>query len=225
MSTLKDLAEAFQALSNENRLKILNQLREPHGYNEIMLAPTRDQDPHGSPNRTISRQAVRKHIKKLAEHDLVAPTNHEGNKNQYVVNHARLFALFEQARNLASNEPTIPPQRYTLDLQDPHPPPAPTKPHLALAKGVQEGRTFPLDQETTLIGRDSNADVPLTYDAFTSTRHARILKQDDTHLLHDLPENKNGTTLNWRPLKKGATAPLTPGDAIGIGRSLLIYRA
>lgn len=43
-------------------------------------------------------------------------------------------------------------------------------------------------------------------------------------MLRDLPGSHNGTRVNWRRLAAGEDVLLRPGDAAGVGRSVLIFR-
>lgn len=51
-----------------------------------------------------------------------------------------------------------------------------------------------------------------------------MVARDGRSLLLDLPGNRNGTLLNWKPLARGGVAELKAGDVVGVGRSLLVFR-
>ncbi|HWD81584.1 MAG TPA: FHA domain-containing protein [Kribbella sp.] len=73
--------------------------------------------------------------------------------------------------------------------------------------------------DTVTIGRASNADIRLQADDQISRIHARLTRTAGTWTLHD--ESRNGTGLNGHRLT--APTPLTPGDRIHIGRSVLTF--
>lgn len=229
--SLRELEGAFKALSNINRLKLLVQLQTPKGYNEIELTPSRP-GKGASKDRPISRQAVRSHIEELRELGVVTETADDARRRRFVVDRPRLYAIVERMRELTTVEPTVEPDDRTLEMTDAPRVKEPEGPHLALVRGVEEGRMFPLSRDAEeegeasrfTIGRRSDVDVPLTYDGFISGQHAVVVSEPGGCSVKDLPENKNGTFLNWRRLKEGAVAPLSPGDVIGVGRSLLVFR-
>lgn len=231
LRSLEELERAFKALANINRLKLLLALQRPKGYSEIELTPSRAGG-GASKNRPISRQAVRNHIEELRELGVVTETDDDDRKRRFVVDRARLYAIIEQMRQLATVKPTVDPEGPTMALGETSPPPTPTDPHLALVRGVEEGRTFVLngtdepseEGQTFVIGRDTSADVPLDYDAFVSGEHAYVHRREDGYFIEDLPQNKNGTFLNWRKVEDGGLAPLSPGDIVGVGLSLLVFR-
>ncbi len=225
--TLEELERVFKALSNINRLKLLVALQTPRGYSEIELTPSRGTG-QGSSDRPISRQAVRGHIQELADIGVLVEADPEARRRRFVVDRSRLYAVVEQMRTLATVEPTVAAADQTMDLDSEPRPPMTDDPHLALVRGVEEGRVFPLDPDDPgsrfVIGRSAGADVALDYDGYISKEHAHVLIKPDGFFLRDLPSNKNGTFLNWRRMERGGLAPLGAGDVVGVGRSLLVFR-
>lgn len=224
---LEELERVFKALSNINRLKLLVQLQSPRGYSEIDLSPSRG-DSAGSEDRSISRQAVRSHIQELMDLGVVVEAPSDGQGSRFLVDHSQLFALVEQMRSLAQVQPSVEITGRTLNLEMTSPPPEANGPHLVLVRGVHEGRCFELtdsdeDGQWT-VGRASEADISLDYDAYVSTDHAKLLRRDGEFFLMDSPANKNGTFLNWEKLTRGGIAPLSSGDVLGVGMSLLVFR-
>jgi DNA-binding transcriptional ArsR family regulator len=222
---LRELESVFKALGNINRLKLLLALQTPRGYSEIELTPSRGGQA-GSSDRPISRQAVRNHVQELQDIGVVVEAESDGRRRRFVVDRARLFAVVERMRRLATVEPSQIPAGQTIEMDSEPRGHVPDGPHLALVRGVEEGRTFQLDtgEERHVIGREKDADVVLDYDGFVSGEHATVHRKDDGFFLRDLPRNKNGTFLNWRRLQEGGVAPLAPGDVVGVGRSLLVFR-
>ncbi|MFQ6098368.1 MAG: FHA domain-containing protein [Armatimonadota bacterium] len=84
---------------------------------------------------------------------------------------------------------------------------------------LKPGTVFVLGDETWL-GRATDNSVALP-DRFASLRHAVLTLRDGTHVLRDVGST-NGTFLNG--VRLSAEAPLTEGDRIEIGTTLLVYR-
>ncbi|MBP2355561.1 putative component of type VI protein secretion system [Kribbella aluminosa] len=78
---------------------------------------------------------------------------------------------------------------------------------------------LPPGATTITIGRASNADIRLQADDQISRIHARLTRDAGTWILHD--ESRNGTGLNGHRLT--TPTPLSPGDRIHIGRSILTF--
>lgn len=87
-----------------------------------------------------------------------------------------------------------------------------------LSLGEQQW-TLAAGTDTISIGRASNADIRLQADDQISRIHARLNRDGDSWTLHD--ESRNGTGLNGRRIT--APTPLTTGDRIHIGRSVLTF--
>jgi ABC-type multidrug transport system ATPase subunit/pSer/pThr/pTyr-binding forkhead associated (FHA) protein/ABC-type multidrug transport system permease subunit len=80
-------------------------------------------------------------------------------------------------------------------------------------------RVVGLRSDTMRIGRDADNDLVLD-DPNVSRQHAEVRRAGDgRHVLRDL-SSRNGTRLNGRPVR---TAPLAPGDVIGIGPYRLVF--
>lgn len=116
----------------------------------------------------------------------------------------------------------------TTGSLDALPPPMPATPpdvaqrlepgrYLALGDGP-DAKLLPLTHPITHLGRGFTADVQLE-DPGISRRHA-ILMQDETgvRILDD--RSSNGTFVNGRRI---AEATLHDGDAIGLGRIVLLF--
>jgi len=78
--------------------------------------------------------------------------------------------------------------------------------------GRNEGKEYPVDKPVCVIGRDEYADVPLFGDPHIAPQHARIVRQQNRHLLEDLG-TPVGTLLNGQPVQQ---AWLKDGDIIQI---------
>ncbi|MBI4394331.1 MAG: FHA domain-containing protein [Euryarchaeota archaeon] len=230
-----ELARALKLLAHPNRLALLYLLRWPKMLDEIHLTPSAS-NAGASPDRRISRQAVRGHLEQLKEAGLirVRSTGRGGRRErqEYVLDPARLFAVVDEMRKLSTFEPTVPLDPFaTEDLKHQWGPEWVNGLKLVLIRGVQVGRVFALrDMEVRpsrgwVIGRSREAHVPLEYDHYVSPENTEIIKTGNEYRVLDLRHAKNGTTLNWKRLPLGGEARLENGDVIGVGRSLLLFRA
>lgn len=65
--------------------------------------------------------------------------------------------------------------------------------------GAEDGKVFPFNKTTIMLGRHPSDDVYLPYDVLVSRHHARITKENGTYYIEDIgPEGKgsaNGTYL------------------------------
>lgn len=85
--------------------------------------------------------------------------------------------------------------------------------------GRNEGREYPVDKPVCLIGRDEYADIPLFGDPQIAPRHARIVRQQNRHLLEDLGAPA-GILLNGQRVQQ---AWLKDGDTIQIASMRLQF--
>ncbi len=85
--------------------------------------------------------------------------------------------------------------------------------------GPLEGRTFPLTEDETSIGREPDNQISLL-DSLVSRRHCLIRKNGQGFLLQDL-DSRNSTFVNHVPVKE---RPLADGDEIRIGKSILVFQ-
>jgi serine/threonine protein kinase len=89
---------------------------------------------------------------------------------------------------------------------------------LIVLAGPDEGRIFPLETESFLIGR-SRATGTALIDSHVSRVHCQIYTEDGHHVLADF-ESGSGTLVNGQPITKHK---LKPGDLIRIGQTSLQY--
>lgn len=227
---LDQLALSLKALSNPVRLEMLAQLRRATPLSDIHLQPRRDLDA-GSDLRPMSRVTVRQHLEPLLVAGLVKSLRlvREGRAiDHFQLDQAQLWAVIEQVRDLAR----IAADRDVLDGTMLAPPPSDAHggrgPHLVLVHGVREGRGFPLQPRAgfrTVVGRREGHGVRLEYDGFSSLDNAEVRWEEGTFVLVDVPGNRNGTRINGKLLESGQKQRLVAGDVIGVGRSLLVFRA
>lgn len=228
------LERYLKVLALANRLELLYALRKPRVLDEIHLTPHPSQAGL-TPERPLTRQAVQHHLNQLTEAGLVRvrATERKGGRalQEYVLDHARLFAVVEELRKFSAIESLVPLDPFvTAGLAESRTPAWDEGPKLVLVHGVHEGRAFSLRHAELrpgrgwVIGRSPEAHVSLEYDPYVSTENAEILRVGNEFRLLDLRTAKNGTYLNWSRLPTGGEARLRTGDLIGLGRSLLLFR-
>ena len=81
------------------------------------------------------------------------------------------------------------------------------------------GRRYPVTRARTVIGRGSDADIPLA-DAGTSRRHVEVLWDGKRGMVHDLGST-NGSRLDGQLVSQ---ALLADGQTITIGRTNIVFR-
>jgi hypothetical protein len=91
---------------------------------------------------------------------------------------------------------------------------------LELVGGTETGRVVRLRPPSLVIGRGADADLRLM-DTGVSRRHAEIEVDQDGVTIVDLGST-NGTSVNGQRVSR---AQLADGDRIGLGASVLVYRA
>ena len=226
----------LKVLSHANRLELLSLLRQPRTLDEVTMTPTASQA-EGNPHRAITRQAVQSHLDRLAEVGLVrvAPTRRVGKRavHEYFLDQTRLFAIVEEMRKLGRLRSRVALDPFaTMDLEsNARASPDEDCLRVVIVHGIDEGRTFPLrhaDRRSPrgwIVGRSADAHVMLDYDPYVSLENCEILEDGAGFRLLDLRTAKNGTHLNWRRLPVGGETALRNGDVIGVGSSLLVFRA
>lgn len=222
------LEAILKALSSANRLQLLGLLESPQELEDLRLKPGAAQA-GASPQRPISRQAVLRHLDVLAGQQLVHVRRGKTGANQYVADRTRLYALLEDLRQVARlGSPLGFDAAQTVQVNATATPAWPPGPKLVLVRGAEEGKLFPLHERHAKsgwsIGRKAGSSVCLDYDPYVSAHNAQIAKGLDGYVVSDVAAAKNGTWLNWRALDRGQQVPLHPGDVVGVGRSLLVFR-
>jgi len=226
------LEDQLKALASASRLQLLQRLADPTLLEDIILQPTPSQAGR-SPKRPISRPAVLRHLRRLSAQGVVAmrPIRSPSSQtaNAYVADRARLYALVDDLRQIAGlggDNPFDPAPTRQADPQPAGPWPPGAK--LILIRGAQEGRAYGLQRRegrVHKIGRAPGCAIRLDYDAFVSMHHCDLVFDGRQHGLRPMAAAKNGTRLNWKRLPPEHIALLQPGDVVGVGRSLLVYRA
>lgn len=89
---------------------------------------------------------------------------------------------------------------------------------LRMIRGPQVGAVYPINSETTTIGRNPQCDIFLN-DMTVSRDHATIVKQANVYIINDL-QSFNGIWVNNQSVTQHA---LRPGDYLQIGKYDFIY--
>lgn len=224
------LVRALAALASPVRFALLRKLRVPRTLSEIEVRTPADE---GDAARKISRQAVREHLDRLIDIGVVTAREAEreyGPTVEYTLNHQTLYALSEELRGLARMRPAAEPHAATVRGAPPSGDARPgSGPCLVLVKGLEEGRCFPLRPPPSgmaewVVGRRRGLAVSLDFDPFISMEHASVTWDGGGFAVLDLPDSRNGTSLNFQPIPKGVPQPLRQGDLVGVGRTLLLFR-
>ena len=223
------LAQDLTALAYPLRLALLDALHVPQILSDIQVRPWKQDDVH-DPTRLAAKQTVLSHLERLSETGLVklGTTERAGKSlTTYATNPQRLYALSEELRLLVQRHAG---HGAAVDVTGTVPGPSSTAAgagaRLVVVHGAHQGRAFALQAQGKeyVIGRTADAAVSLDYDPFVSTRHAKVARAGGAWEMHDLG-GKNGTSVNWVQLPRGASIPLAHGDVVGVGRSLLVFRS
>ena len=89
---------------------------------------------------------------------------------------------------------------------------------LTMRSGPTPGKTYPLEEEELLLGRDLSTDIAIS-DPEVSRRHARFFVKDDNIFVEDLGST-NGTFLNGERIS--SPQQLRAGDVITLGESIVL---
>ncbi len=92
---------------------------------------------------------------------------------------------------------------------------------LTCLTGLDVGRTFPLAEARTDLGRGGNVAIRLR-DRSVSRLHARILREDNAFHVQDM-DSPNGLYVNGRRVEE--LTPLSDGAVIELGQTLLRFQA
>lgn len=224
------LAKILAALGSERRLELLHALRAPKALHEIRIMTSPEDS--GAPGRPISRQAVAYHLQPLRKFGLVERMGDDADagRERYVLNHERLFALIDELRSLARLRPLGTPvasMGQTLDKSSSRAGALPPPPRLVVTYGREDGVAYPLHGsagKTWQIGRSAQCEIRLDYDPYLSGRNTIVERTTDEFMVRDLPNNRNGTWINWIRLPIGGAMKLRPGDVLMVGRTTLVLQ-
>lgn len=229
----EELAQRLEVLANGNRLKLLHQLLKPKALSEIDLRPGTVKAGE-NPLRPISRQAVQRHLERLASIGITATFRARRGKSLvdvHTINYPRLFAMVEDLRSLGQLRPAQEAENLATIAGTGTPAPAPGfGPLLVIVRGLQEGTTYPLHDAacTTpgrwVLGRKRGVPVCIDYDPYVSAENTEFARRGEKIVVRSMPASRNGTRVNWRLLGPDEAESLRHGDVIGVGKTLLLFR-
>lgn len=222
---IEALGEAFFALSNPRRLRLLHLLTEPRYREEIAKA------------LGMTRQSASKHIRKLEEHGFVEEMQgwrETGPVQEFRVDPKRLFALGMTLVDLGKLEPEGGPESSDADptqviAEDELPSGSDealdASAHLLVLDGPRVGDRFGLTGEGPrwTIGRADDRDLTLDHDPYISSQQCEIQVDPNGHAVVDT-YSSNGTFVNFGKLPEGGRTTLAPGDVVRIGRTNLVFQ-
>jgi pSer/pThr/pTyr-binding forkhead associated (FHA) protein len=84
------------------------------------------------------------------------------------------------------------------------------------------GNSFPLAEQTSIVGRDAACEVTITWDGTVSRKHAEIVIGRNGAMIRDLGSS-NGTRLNGRVIQS-VKVPIKDGDVLEFGTARLTFR-
>jgi DNA-binding transcriptional ArsR family regulator len=225
----EELSLYLRLLGVPNRLQLLRRLQLPHAAADIHLGAARRAQGR-DPARSISRNAIEMHLRRLEDAGLVRgrDATRDGRVvREYTTNHARLFTVIEELRRVALIRASRSDATEAAAEGDGvvQPPTLPPGPALLLVNGPLEGLAFALDGEGPWrIGRQSGVEVVIPHDPFVSRESARIETRGDGFDVLSLAGSRNPPKVNWTALAPGERRALVPGDTLGVGKSLLVFR-
>lgn len=229
-----DLETALKALSSSNRLELVELLREPRTLDEIHLTPSQT---HAgtSPERSLTRQAVRHHLDKLAEVGVIRLDKRKGEdgriRTEYVLDEAGFYAVIQKLQSLAVAGTHVPLDPYKTEAAEREPTgPWPKGPKLVQVHGGRQGAIHALSELEAgaergwVLGRSPDADILLQHDPYVSAKDTEILRsQSGGFEVLDLRTSTNQTRVNGAKLPLGGRRELEHGDALQIGTTMLLF--
>lgn len=95
---------------------------------------------------------------------------------------------------------------------------------LEMENGEDGAGPFKVFGGENALGRLPSNDIPLAFDGFVSGRHAKIVASEEGISIEDL-DSTNGTELNGQRLTAGVKEPLSDGDEVRVGKTVLKFVA
>lgn len=225
------LARTLRALAYPARLELLELLRYPKSVPEVRLSARRGIS-DGERPPPAARQTVAAHLTNLVDAGFVEKTRdtYGGRATvRYQTNNTRLFDTLEDLRRLSvRTHGAFVDEDSTRTLTAEPEAATATGPRFVIARGIEEGRVYALTTVSRgdagwIIGRRPGHAVRMDFDGYVSTENSVIEKTAPArYTIRDL-DSKNGTTVNWAALQPGESRTLSPGDIVGVGRSLLVF--
>ncbi len=224
------LSDTLKLLADPNRLDLLQQLREPKIVDEIEMTPSRASN-EANPNRQLTRQAIRHHLRQLREANLVIVSERERDDGRHVsefkVNEQAFYDIVEKLHNLnayigrSSNGNTS--DNYEDGWQ--------AGPKLVLVRGLYDGQVYPLNEghrsppRGWVIGHGEECSVKVDYDPHVASEDAEILPRNEApgYKLIDLRTSHHRTIVNGNPVEFGGEEALEHGDVLKVGSSVFVF--
>lgn len=212
------LAHDLRALAEPPRLHLLASLATPRTPDEaaFILGSTAEE--------------AKTHLEALATAGLVRRT--PGRRGpapvtEYALTAQRIFAVGEEVTRLAQSQPDEDLSQTRAVMKASRGTGALLKlgPALVVVHGLKAGAVHTLTGAGPwTLGRDAACNIPLDYDPFASSHHAEVRGAPGKHVLVD-GRSRNGTFVNFERIPAGGEVALASGDVIGLGKTLLVYRA
>ncbi len=228
----ENLAARLGVLANPVRIAVLRALRVPRRLRDVRVgAPATDVAPERPRGAILARQTVKDHLERLVQIGAVhvRPGTDEGAGAEYVVNHQTLWAISEEFRRLAILRSASDLEVGTREKAAGSADELPDGPCLVLVKGLPEGAIYRLAADGPIgewvIGRRRSLDVPLDFDPFVSAENSVVRRDGAKFSVEDLEGSQNGTWVNFAKLPARERRELRSGDVIGVGCSILLFRA
>jgi S-DNA-T family DNA segregation ATPase FtsK/SpoIIIE len=93
---------------------------------------------------------------------------------------------------------------------------------LYVIEGPDNGRSFPLHDGITTIGRFSDNDIHIS-DRGVSRHHAKFVKEDNTVFIVDL-NSLGGVFIDGEKIKPGSKAEIEEDSTVKMGNTLLSFQ-
>lgn len=224
------LSDTLKLLADPNRLDLLRQLREPKIVDEIQMTPSRASN-GTNPERQLTRQAVRHHLRQLRDENLVIVTERERGDGRQVsefkVNEQTFYDIVEKLHNLNAYIGR-PSQNDVPQASDRE---WPAGPKLVLVRGLYDGQVFPLNEGRRtpprgwVIGHGEGCSVKVDYDPQVAPEDTEILPREEHpgYKLIDLRTSMERTVVNGNPVEVGGEKTLEHGDVLKVGSSVFVF--
>lgn len=229
------LSDLLKLLADPNRLDLLRQLREPKIVDEIQMTPSRSTN-ETNPERQLTRQAVRHHLRQLREKDFVrvsARRRPDGREvSEFEVNEQAFYGLVEDLHNLneyiSTSNGHAPMQTSSHTEQDDG---WPMGPKLVLVRGLHDGHPYMLTESQRdpprgwVIGRADHCAVHVGYDPYVADEDAEIMPNENGngYELIDLRSSNDSAVVNGSAVPFGGKTELDHGDVIKVGSSMFVF--
>lgn len=94
-----------------------------------------------------------------------------------------------------------------------------SKTRLYVIKGPMRGNSFPIENDSILIGRSAESDIQLRDDSISRV-HARLLRNGDLFFIEDM-QSRNGIWINGKRIRSGVPVQINEGLLLALGNVLI----